>query len=316
MIENYILAKSLTLKKYSYNDKHFPLILLGLYGLLTKYNNYKDIIKEVFLNTDIYILEENIFKVLKDLGKDLNSYIGEVDENETFYGISDSNKYVIIENNDAKLITDKPLIICNEKISTPNILLNTFIHEMSHLIKSNKNDVYLNKTKKEISYAIRSGLSFYYYKYNLRNKETKEQIIFSLLDEGINSLQTNDAMQEIKCLENIIPDENVNNFFKTIDFNQKDYGYNDVVDLLTPFWNLTSFKKIIEDNIIIGKITNIINYFDENIYKDSLEKLDKLLIEIDECLFLDLKENVRDTAYIELNDIYEKFIKIEQKVLK
>jgi hypothetical protein len=122
-------------------------------------------------------------------------------------------------------------------------------------------------------------------------------------------------MMEIKALEGMIPDKEIEDYFKEIDFYDDDFGYAIIVELLTQFWNIEEFKKLIEDNIVSGTIDKIINYFDEVIYKDSLDKFDEAIEIIDAACYYG-KDDISDEILDTYEGIYEKFKNNKQKVLK
>lgn len=265
MIENYKKAYQLARKKYKTEDISFPMIVLSLYGLLTKYSNNQNLVEKVFLETNIWIGEESVEEILEE--KDIYYYEEEDNPLENSYvpGVSSTSKYLKRDkNNDIQLIEEKPFIVCGDIDKNPKeIILNTFIHEFSHLIKAQINYHLIEEDEFEKSHYLRSGLHFYKYSYNKKDNIFEEGDYFTVLDEAINVLETTETMEFIKELDGIIPNEEISYYFDSLDKEKliEDYGYLDIVEVLKPLWKIESFKSLIEENIIEGNLNNIVDQF-------------------------------------------------------
>ncbi|MBR2828216.1 MAG: hypothetical protein IKE70_03195 [Bacilli bacterium] len=269
MIENYKKAYELTQIKFKKEDSSFPMIVLSLYGLLSKYQEYQDLVEKVFLETNIWIENKSVEMILKEKGIDSsNFYEEEKDyylENTYVPAISSTSKYLERDkNNNIRLIEEKPFIICGDiDKNRKEIIINSFIHEFSHLIKAQINSYFIEEDEIEKSHYLRSGLHFYKYSFNKEKNIFEEGDYFTILDESINVLQTSDTLKLIKELDGIIPNEEISSYFNSLDKEKliEEYGYLDIVKLLKPLWNIESFKSLIEENIIDGDLNNIVNNF-------------------------------------------------------
>lgn len=269
MIDNYKKAYQLAEKKYTKEDISFPMIVLSLYGLLTKYTNNQDLVEKVFLETDIWIGKESVEKILEEKGIDSSNFYEEEQDNpsDNSYvpAVSSTSKYLERDKkNNIQLIEEKPFIVCGDIEKNPKeTILNTFIHEFSHLVKAQRNSHLIEEDEIENAHYLRSGLHFYKYSYNKEKKIFEEGDYFTILDEVINVLETSEILEFIKELDGIIPNEEVSNYFESLNKEKlvEDYGYLDIVEILKPLWKIESFKSLIEENIIDGNLSNIVDQF-------------------------------------------------------
>ena len=277
-------AKEIIKKKYSENNTNYPLFLLSLYGILKKYPNEEKLIEDIFLKTDIYIEEDSISNILKRHNINCFDYEEEEQEENTIYGISSHNHNLIIEEDETiSFQEENPFLVCSKKECNNTILLNTFIHELLHLIKSDKDNFYYQVNNKDFSYYIRSGISHYEYHYDSKEDTLTSLEYFDTLDEAINVIETTEVMENILSIKDIIEDDTIKNYFSSLD-NQlftKDSGYEEAVSIIRPLWKLDSFKELIRNNILEGNIKEIIKEFDSKTYPNAFEELAELIDKID-----------------------------------
>ena len=318
MEENYILACKTVLNKFSKDNEYYSLFVLSLYGLFSKYPNYKDIIIDIFNNVDIYINNKTVDKIIKK-NKLNSSFTGDNRKNRNFTSAISSNKYSFyIE--DGKRIgveEDNAYIVCSTKLCNPTELLNVFIHEMNHLIKSYKNFYKLISTEDYFGYCSRNGISTcYYYYYPLEDKLVEIEY-YNILDENINTIQTTEIMEEIIALDGIVPDKKIQSFIDSLDKDlfSTDFGYDATTYLVRPLWDNSNFKNLVESNIVEGNIEEIINSFDNVLGNDSFLDLADSLDDIDE---LDAcRKNKKKIKLLKkhVKDIVWKYNKQKEKVL-
>ena len=312
-MDNFLLAKKIVNKRFSNNNKLYPLYVLSLYGLLNKYKNNKNIVIELFNKTNFYIEKGPIKEIIKrnnitriDLDDDNNEETG-------ILGLSNQGyNFVIDENNNILIDDNYPFIICDSDKGN-NKLLNIFIHEMSHLIKGYKNGHKTYDKNNKIFYSIRSGLNYYVCEYNKSNEEVVEETYNQALDEAINTIQTTEIIQDIKTLDGIIPDKNIQDFLNTLDKDMmdKDYGYDIIVPIIRKFWNIDSFKNLIENNIVNGTIENIVKVIDELLGENSYENIG---ITIDNIYNLDGLADYKERLDEEIEYINNVFENYKEKI--
>lgn len=287
MEENYILAKKIVNEKFPDGSGIDGFFILGLYGLLSIYGNHKDIVSKAFLNTDILFEHGTIKEILNRNNIDLQEFKyderAESSEMAT-YAVSNLGNYICLEDGQLKLENDKPFIAASIDHVGITRLLNSFIHEMGHIIKGYVNGYSIKEDKDKVFAYVRSGLQVDGIKFEKKSSEYYNYRIMEVLDEVINTVQTTEALQEIKALDGTIPDKDVQDFFNMFNKNllDEDYGYKKTVKAFRPLWESKSFKKVIEDNIIEGKISRIKNYFDSRTYKGAFTDLGDLLDDLDE----------------------------------
>ena len=318
-MENYILAKKIVNKKISNNNDLYPLFVLSIYGLLNKYKNHKNIIINLFNKTDFYIENTSIKEIIKKNNITAIDIDDDADEETGILGLSNQGyNFVIDENNNILFDGTKPFIIC-DKTKGNNKLLNIFIHEMSHLVKGFKNGHKTYEENNKLFYTIRSGLDYYVCEYDKETEELKEESYNQALDEAINTIETTEIIQDIKTLDGIIPDKNIQDFIDTLDKNMmdKDYGYEIIVPIVRKLWSIDHFKNLIENNIVNGTIENIVKEIDNLLGENTYENIG---ITIDNLYELDGQSKYKDkikeeTDYInEVIENYKNEITIKRKI--
>ena len=251
MNDKFILAEQIVSSRFKKDNLYYGLYVLSCYGLLTKFEDYTDIIKYLFKDCEFYTTE----KPLNELNYESYEFNIDNDFGEVV-GLSDIGRDFYLEED--KLITynyTNPKIFCST-VNGPNETINTVIHELSHLIKSCIKTFY----KENDSIIQRCGL------YTI--EETKENHFLSsnsTLDEVINVLQVSDMLKEIKKLNSDDMSDEVKFFFNKLNLDDLDkhIGYETGVMLLLPLWKNDKFKDLIEDNIVIGNIETIKDGFNK-----------------------------------------------------
>ena len=280
MLENYKIAKKAVEEKIGTEHEFYPLMVSALYGLLTKYKNHKEIVLKVWKETNIIIEEGKIEDILKrhNIGLDVYNYVPD-DENAKTYGVSNQgNTFLMDDEGNITFEKEKPFLICS-KDANPYNLLNTFIHELSHLIKGDVNGSCQEQEEDTTIFIIRTGLA--HYVYFLKENELTLTTAFSILDEAINTIQTTETIEEILSLKEWVEEEKMKRFLEKIKKEDiKDKGYELITPLVRKFWQNETFKEIIECDITEGDIDNIIANYDEIMGEDAFQTLGDLLEEI------------------------------------
>lgn len=262
MKEKLISAEQIIDKYYSNDNKYYGLYVLSCYGLLTKFEDYIEIIDDIFSNCTFNITDKSIAELLSDLEEDIpDDYI----ETDTEYleGISDIGIGYYIE--DGKPISYKdhdPIIYLTTKYGN-SLLLDTTIHELSHIIKSRINVVSMDDDENIIE---RCGLRLI-----TTTKDGVEIWDNHLLDEVINVLQVHDILLNIKNLDTSIMDSSIKEFYNTLEKKklEEPNGYEVGIILLKPLWENPNFKSLVESNIVEGNIQSIENEFNSIIETDN-----------------------------------------------
>ena len=302
MEEDYYSAYKMVSYKYGEDYPFFPFLVVALYALLHYYDDYKDMILKIFQEVDIYIEDDSVFNILKK--HDIEPFDFDEDEkamkystNATFGVSSRGHGFDVDEEGNTSFVEDPPFIACSYQTSSMGKLLNTFIHEFSHLIKSQKNSLKIEDSDGCKVYKIRCGINILCYSYDIDKDMVYELEFFNALDEAINVMQTTDMMQEIIALKEIVNESEIQEFLKLLkkeDYNN-DFGYASCVKAIRPLWNNGQFKKSVKDNIIEGSINSIFEEFDAVLGEDSFEYLGDSLDELDD---LELKGGQLGKQYL------------------
>lgn len=252
-----LFAEQIVENKFSKEDNNYGLLVLSCYGLLTKFEDYYDIIKEIFNTCEFYIENKSIIDLLKEKDIDSKSLFPEIAEIYYTHGLTVNGKHASII--DGKDFNPKNHQIFCSTMYGENDTLNTLVHELAHLVKSSINSSFI---KLDESIILRNGINLTEYK--SINQEKYVIDTFSSLDEVINTLQTTDMLQEIKKLNKNHMNPVVQKTFNQLDLETLDYisGYEIGATLLFLLWNNEHFKENIEENIVIGNIDNIVSDFD------------------------------------------------------
>lgn len=251
-------------KRFDESDENYGLLVIGCYALLSKFGElYSPIVEKVMLNTDFYIGKKPLSLLLEEGGIEAeDAFRGDeyYDNELTVTAISSPGVYLSISEVGTILFErETPAIFCTTVDEDATTVLNAFVHEASHLVKSTVNVVYSDSPT---HFLIRNGLNVFGYSFE---KDTPvEPSDNSMLDEVINVLQTSDMMKAVKELDGCPMKKEVENFYKELDLDRIDllYGYDELTSFVLPLWSNDYFRSSIEDNIVIGKIDRIRNDFD------------------------------------------------------
>ena len=255
-------------KRFSKDDENYELFICGCFCLLGKFGEeFVSLVENVFSNSDFIITEGNTIKLAEENEVTQFSF-GDIPEEETEFidGLSYNGIHYYF-NNEGKVFKDfsNPVVVIPTNNKSKNDLLNTFIHEVSHLIKSQINSSYCEEYN---YYFIRSGLSLY--EVNYCAGTLIDNSLFSVLDEVINVFQTTDMMKDLKLLKDITCDNNIKTYLDTINFDELDetFGYDEFSDFFTKLWKNEEFRNIVERDIIVGDLNNIVINFNNIMGKD------------------------------------------------
>lgn len=251
-------------KRFDESDENYGLLVIGCYALLSKFGElYSPIVEKVMLNTDFYIGKKPLSLLLEEGGIEAeDAFRGDeyYDNELTVTAISSPGVYLSISEVGTIIFErDTPAIFCTTIDEDATTVLNAFVHEASHLVKSTVNVVYSDSPT---HFLIRNGLNIFGYSFE---KDTPvEPSDNSMLDEVINVLQTSDMMRAVKELNGCPMKKEVEDFYKELDLDRIDllYGYDELTSFVLPLWSNDYFRSSIEDNIVIGKIDRIRNDFD------------------------------------------------------
>lgn len=310
----YLLAKMVVEKKFP-DDAHLrPFYISAMYGLLCKYKNYAELVCDLFLKTDIIMDNKPVSEILVDHNIDIE--FGDEDtENERTYAVSNQGHLFIYDEKTDSILYDKenPFIICSTMDVSMTHLLNTFCHEMNHIIKGEINGYRLHRMNKDYEYYLRTGLAHYIYKYNDKEDSLTEYQQFSNIDEAVNCIQTTEIMKEILNLRSIVDDHEMKSFFELLDEEKmiKDHGYEDIVINVRKLWECDNFKKAIEEGLIDGDIDHIIRRFNKLIDDDEgFWKLNNIIDTLNSIFFdEEMTEYYKTEEMKKLNEMVKKLKK-------
>ena len=257
-------AETIVAKRFDKSDENYGLLVTGCFALLSKFGeDYFPIVEKVMLETDFYIGKKPLSELLEEGGiSPEDAFRGEefYDTEMTVTAISSPGVYLYIDEN-GKIVyeKEKPAVYCTTVGEDANAILNAFVHETAHLIKSTINVVYCDTPKQ---FLIRGGLNIF--GYSFEKNSPFEPNDNSMFDEVINVLQTSDMMKTVKELDVDAMSEEVYKFYRELDLDRIDllYGYNELANFVLPLWGNDHFRSSIESNIVIGRIDRIKNDFD------------------------------------------------------
>lgn len=274
----YLYAKKMVELKYPNGHEYKEMFIVGLYGLLCKYKKYHKIIWMIFMQMENYIEDKSLNEIIDENNLELEQ------NNEDDDAVSSSiHTFITDEHNDLCHILEKPVAVCSKTNLNKKyiiLFLNSWVHEMGHLIKSTLNGYKIkghdfNKSEGQ----LRSGLSIHTYVFDKDTFDCSTSSKYALLDEAINVIQTTEAIDYAYSLDGMVPDDDVDKFLsELIQYENNDYGYNLITQEVRKLWSIDEFKKLIEDNIVQGNIKEIENSFNNTMDDDkAFAKLDLLL---------------------------------------
>ena len=301
MEEKYLLAKKTVSSKFNEDYEYYPMLILGLTVLLIKYSKYEKELLELFLNSSFYIEDKD----MKDIVNSHNLDDGNRDDYDKFtiYGFSHNGvAFWINETEEIERISLDPYIAISSKKAPKERILNVFLHEMLHLLKSIKNPFNIYKMDDDVTAVLlKSGFNNSIHIIDKKSNDIYVQTQYETFDEVINTLQTTELMELIIALDDIIPDKLVADYLKSLDADmlKKDYGYEIIVPSFKSLWEIPSFKKMIEDNIIEGEIDIVSTRINAMLGEGELELF---------CDCLDYIDYYQDEDHTEPLEIIQEFV--------
>ena len=261
-MNKYEIAEEIITKRFDKNDENYALYYLSCYGLLDKFGDkYLSLIEELFATCEFYIGNKHL-KQLMDEVDNTNEII-----NKHPYMIASCCPGIIValdkSTNKLKIVKQKPKMFYSKTSNNANINLIATTHELAHIVKGLKNSLSILPDNKEV--FIRNGFFIEFFETDGNNIYTKQ--LNYIFDEVINVLQTSDMMNAIKKIDKTKLENNVLEFFETLDLTtlDKPYGYSDFTNLVEPLWKNNKFKNLIEESIVEGNLEyvnkNLGNYF-------------------------------------------------------
>lgn len=256
-------AESIISRRFDKSDENYGLLVMGCFALLSKFGDeYLPIVEKVMLETDFHIGNKPLSELLNEGGISAeDAFRGEefYDTEITVTAISSPGIDLWVEDGKIMMEKETPAIFCTTIDGDATTILNAFVHEVAHLIKSTVNVVYSDSPK---HFLVRNGLNIFGLSFE-RNSPL-EPNDNSMLDGVINVLQTADMMRAVKELNSSPMSDEVLRFYRELDLDRIDllYGYDELTSFVLPLWSNDYFRSSIENNIVIGRIDRIRNDFD------------------------------------------------------
>lgn len=256
-------AESIISRRFDKSDENYGLLVMGCFALLSKFGDeYLPIVEKVMLETDFHIGNKPLSELLNEGGIAAeDAFRGEefYDTEMTVTAISSPGIDLWVEDGKIMMEKETPAIFCTTIDGDATTILNAFVHEVAHLIKSTVNVVYSDSPK---HFLVRNGLNIFGLSFE-RNSPL-EPNDNSMLDEVINVLQTADMMRAVKELNGSPMSDEVLRFYRELDLDRIDllYGYDELTSFVLPLWGNDYFRSSIENNIVIGRIDRIRNDFE------------------------------------------------------
>ena len=163
MEENYLLAKSVVDEKFNKNNEYYYMFICALFGFFMKYPDHKELIINSFKDTNIIIEDISVLDIQKkyDLNLIKDDELAVQDPKACInHGASDIGIGYFIQDKELQMIQDNPTIICSGKDNSPANLINIFVHELNHIIKSFYNSIiiaFLVKVRLHVVYKVLFG---------------------------------------------------------------------------------------------------------------------------------------------------------------
>lgn len=271
--------------KYNEDDPNYGLLVLGCFALLSKFGEeYFPIVEKVMMETEIHISDKSLKVMLQDTDIDIEYGFDEEELNEDDMVVTAVSMpgYQLDLSDTGSILYRKriPAIYCSTKEENNNTILNAFVHEASHLVKSTINNISQNKNN---SFLLRNGLNIF--GYCISEGQLCSRNDNSMLDEVINVLQTADLMRNVQKLKGMKLSSKVKIFYDDLDLDELDnmygYGYTELSEFVRPLWSVEDFKNSVEGNVVIGRLDRIQNEFDEVLGKGSFHLYSTYLDYID-----------------------------------
>ena len=286
MVEDYELAKKIVAKKCGTEGYFYPFMVCALYGLLRKYKD-KELITDLFTDSTIIFEEGKMKDILtrNNLPIDTFDLIADDTQGITTFGVSNSGHILSTDKEgNVSFQEETPFVVCSLDHSSSAHLLNTFCHEMGHIIKGEENGYSFYGEDNRDYYIVRTGLAHFVYCYQNHFKDLDFSSCYTTLDEAVNCIQTTEVMQEILGLKEFVDDPRIKKFIEELDIEgmSMDWGYEPIVNLVRQLWDIPSFKSLVEDHIVSGDIDAIVRAIDEEMGANWFDHLNYTLDDIEE----------------------------------
>lgn len=294
MDENLALAYKIVDKRFSKDEKNYGIYVLGCYGLLSKFGDeYSPLIEDFFSECEFYVDDKPLSQLTAQANFEVDN-----DDDITKVALSCNGHSFSVENNTIEYEVIPKKIFCCTSNNDNNDILNCFIHEGSHIIKSYVNAIKEYDDKKKLT--IRCGIALHDFYFVNDELYAEEHNI--MLDEVINVFQTTDMMMKIRDLDVNLLDDAVLKFYNTLNLDtmQAHLGYEFYVFLTEKLWENEKFKSLIEKNILTGDVEGVALEFDQvtgrdNSFYDMAYCLDYIGFEEDDDRIYELSNFVQDT---------------------
>lgn len=254
LIERYIKQIDEISKKYNYDSNITHLLYLIIPAFITKYKYKEQLILNTFKNIPIIISNQK--------SEHINAYYTSIPSYQ-----------------DNKIITKKYIVINNyEKIPLVK-LLDNLIHEFNHAINSYNNEI----QKKNNTLYIRTGLT--YTTYYLPNLTPKEKLPSYILEEIINTRQTETIIDTIKNYQDTSLEDISNTIYAINNETTSNYTSNAYyleTQLLAKLLTNKTFIYTLENLRLEGNIEDIESWFNnitglKNSYNTLINKLNDII---------------------------------------
>ena len=244
--------------QYDSNIKH--LLYLIIPGFVTKYSIYREkLVLDTFRNIPIIISKDNNLTI------------------QAYY--TSVPKY-----KDDNIITQKYIVLNNYEGVSLVQLMDNLVHEFNHAINSYLKEIFI----RDDVLFLRTGLT--YVRYNLPNLEADDKDSSYVLEEILNTHQTEEIINIIKS-SNFSDESIFQNTVYSVN-HETDYYYNSDAyylekTLLKPILDNKTFISTLNNLRISGDILDIEGWFN-NITEDN-DSYQKLIIYLNEVMALENK---------------------------
>ena len=308
MEEMYLFAKKIVDKKFDKSNCFYYMYICSLFGLLMKYPDYKDLIRDVFINTRIIIEDKTVLEIQDEYDLQLIKQ-EELDVQDADvcinHGVSDLGFGVSLTNGKLEITDEKPTLVCSSKTVNPTDLLNVFTHELNHIIKGQLK-AYGSRDDEDISFCFtRCGLSYTSFTYNKNTDILLEDEYYSILDEVINVFQTKDIMFSILTLDGIVPDTDFQKYFDTLDKDElvKVNGYEKCCELFSKIWKNPTLKELLEEHLVDGELDEIANDFNNTVGIECFDVMADYFDDLDYLFCLNNNKKNYEKCYKKLRNL-------------
>lgn len=298
------IAFSMLNQKYNKKSRcDLPIDMIGvsLAGCLLYYGKWiLPILQNLVLESEFFIESRPLEDIVRDHQKQNMTFFTEDSFTECLATSTSNYLYYFEKDGTCIFEQDYPRLFCSTLEDNPNDLLNSFTHEVNHLLKSRL------KSHGKIDsngYWLRNGIRYF-------TSYAQDGFIYEvqqaeILDEVINVFQTSDIMKEIKQFISCRFPYSLQPYLKTLDFESLDepFGYTLTATMFDTFWRKTNFKEQIKKPLVMGDIPIIEENFNQMVendlfssFADSFDELENPQATVES--FKDAVLFIRDTTKI------------------